>query len=335
MTNLNLKEKLNNKNGITLVALVISIIILLILATVSISLIINSGIINKAKYGVDKYSEKEELEQIKLAVLSAQMKNKGTLTTENLNSELQANLNDNITMAEKIGSKWYYNGYLIDENGNVEKYDKLLPNEYQQVEYIESTGTQYIDTEFTENSPASGYYLQYQNSSNHMGDDTPMGVLNPNRCIATNNGKTRSSWLETGTGHDDSEMVSVGINDIIEHYANFNNDSRRQIIINKHREVYADITNVTTTNDKSCYIFSSNFGRVYGNASGVRVFNAKISLNNDIVRNLIPCYSTTTVKNAEGNTVPANTKGLYDLVEGKFYTNKNSSGDDFIAGPNV
>ena len=36
----------------------------------------------------------------------------------------------------------------------------------------------------------------------------------------------------------------------------------------------------------------------------------------------------------EGVEVPADTKGLYDTVEGKFYTNK-GSGDDFIAGPEL
>ena len=39
--------------------LVISIIVLLILATVSINLIINNGILDKAKLAVDKYSEGE------------------------------------------------------------------------------------------------------------------------------------------------------------------------------------------------------------------------------------------------------------------------------------
>ncbi len=48
-------NKLKNKNGITLVALIITIIVLLILAMVSISLVMNSGIITKSKDSVDKY----------------------------------------------------------------------------------------------------------------------------------------------------------------------------------------------------------------------------------------------------------------------------------------
>ena len=72
MKNLNLETKVKNMKGITLVALVISIIVLLILATVSINLVINNGILDKAKYAVDKYSDGEVGEQIKLAYLELQ-----------------------------------------------------------------------------------------------------------------------------------------------------------------------------------------------------------------------------------------------------------------------
>ena len=130
---------------VSLVALVITIIVLLILSTVSISLVINNGVLDKAQHGVDKYSEEEELEQIKLAVASAMLKGNGFLDTENLNSELHERIDENEN-AERNGTNWNYKGYLIDENGNVEKKDKLLPAEYQQVAFIQANGAQYIDT---------------------------------------------------------------------------------------------------------------------------------------------------------------------------------------------
>ena len=69
-----MKQKLQNtQRGITLVALIITIIVLLILAMVSISLVMNSGIINKSKTAVDKYSQEEVQEQIKLAYSEWQM----------------------------------------------------------------------------------------------------------------------------------------------------------------------------------------------------------------------------------------------------------------------
>ena len=66
-------SKFKNSRGITLVALIITIIVLLILATVSINLVINNGILDKAKTAVDKYSEGEICEQIKLAYQEYQM----------------------------------------------------------------------------------------------------------------------------------------------------------------------------------------------------------------------------------------------------------------------
>lgn len=80
-----MKEKLKNTNGITLIALVITIIILLILAMVSISLVMNSGIINHANNAVTAYNEAQtnELQQLN-AVEDEMGKYTGTLSNSNL-----------------------------------------------------------------------------------------------------------------------------------------------------------------------------------------------------------------------------------------------------------
>lgn len=65
------------------------------------------------------------------------------------------------------------------------------------------------------------------------------------------------------------------------------------------------------------------------------MYYCKIKNDDVLIRNFIPCKATTTTTNANDIEVPENTKGLYDLVEGKFYTNQNTIGDDFIAGPDV
>ena len=70
----NTKYKTQNTNrGITLVALIITIIVLLILAMVSIRLVMNGGIIGRAKNGTKVYSVSEEKEQIQLGVKEFQM----------------------------------------------------------------------------------------------------------------------------------------------------------------------------------------------------------------------------------------------------------------------
>ena len=55
---MNKKLKIKQEKGITLIALVVTIVVLLILAGVSISLVINNnGVISKAKDARDKYAE--------------------------------------------------------------------------------------------------------------------------------------------------------------------------------------------------------------------------------------------------------------------------------------
>ena len=66
-------SKLRNNKGITLVALIITIIVLLILAIVSIRLVMNGGIIDRAERGTKAYSDAEIQEQLKLAYQEYQM----------------------------------------------------------------------------------------------------------------------------------------------------------------------------------------------------------------------------------------------------------------------
>ena len=85
-------NKLKNNKGITLVALIITIIVLLILAMVSISLVMNGGIIGKSKTAVDKYSQEEVQEQIKLAYSEWQM-GQYTGETQTASAFIQSKLN--------------------------------------------------------------------------------------------------------------------------------------------------------------------------------------------------------------------------------------------------
>ena len=59
-------KKFKTNKGITLVALVITIIVLLILAMVSISIVMNQGIMTKSKDAADKYNEAANNEQEEL-----------------------------------------------------------------------------------------------------------------------------------------------------------------------------------------------------------------------------------------------------------------------------
>ena len=68
-----MREKLKNNKGITLVALVITIIVLLILAMVSIKIAIDGGLITKASKATDTHTIAAEKEAIGLGYSEYQM----------------------------------------------------------------------------------------------------------------------------------------------------------------------------------------------------------------------------------------------------------------------
>ena len=221
--------------------------------------------------------------------------------------------NNRPCLFDKVGKKCYYNqgtgefGFPIREKG------------YRKINYLESTGTQYIDTGFTSNTPEAGYYIKYQNSQDHSGDDNVMGVIYPNRVIATSNKKASTGWKQSGFGSDGSTVIDVLSTDIIETWLNYENNNISKISLNGEVQKSENISTVTSTNNLSCYIFASNLnGNAYGNASGVRIYAAKISLNNKIVRDYIPVL--------DKNGMPC----LYEKIEGKFYYNKGTG--EFLYG---
>ena len=67
------KLKINKASGITLIALVVTIIVLLILAGISVQMLTgDNGILNRAEQAVKKHADANELEKIQVAVLSVQ-----------------------------------------------------------------------------------------------------------------------------------------------------------------------------------------------------------------------------------------------------------------------
>ena len=120
-----------------------------------------------------------------------------------------------------------------------------------------------------------------------------MGVLYPNRVILTNNRKAGTAWKQSGTGSDGSTSISVLPTDIIETWLNFENNNISKISINGEVKKTESISTVTSTNDKSYYIFASNFGSPYGNADGVRVYKAQITLNDQLVLDYVPAIDST------------------------------------------
>ncbi len=85
------KHKKNKNSGITLIALVVTIIVLLILAGISIMMLSgNNGILNRAGEAKERTGIAQTEEQVKLATSAALADGLGTISYTNLNNELKA-----------------------------------------------------------------------------------------------------------------------------------------------------------------------------------------------------------------------------------------------------
>ena len=120
------KTKANSNKGITLIALVITIIVLLILAAVSIATLTGeNGILTKANDASETTKDKTEEEQVKVAVNGALTDGTGTLSTENIKKALKKEFGtDKVTGTTFTGEgPWTFKGerktYTIEKNGNI------------------------------------------------------------------------------------------------------------------------------------------------------------------------------------------------------------------------
>jgi len=121
----NLKERVNGKNGITLIALVITIIILLILAGVTIATLTgDNGILTKAQNAKEKNAQKTVEEQINLAVQASRI-NEGLVIDKDILEQELTNNGIEITKSENDELPWTVkkDGYVytISENGEVKE----------------------------------------------------------------------------------------------------------------------------------------------------------------------------------------------------------------------
>ena len=123
------KEAKTRNRGVTLIALVVTIIVLLILAGVSIAMLTGqNGILSQAQRAKTETESAAEEEKVKLAVTAARMNGTGTIKENTLKDELVKNFesesNFSIDPAKNdeaflITIKESGRSYYIDANGNM------------------------------------------------------------------------------------------------------------------------------------------------------------------------------------------------------------------------
>lgn len=143
---------LQTKNGITLIALVVTIVVLLILAGISIMTVLgNEGILNKTIDARESTARAREYEYVNLATQASYINGLTQIERDDLENELGKYFDMNECTLSEGESPWIfkakYRDYIIYSNGKIEERDSVKKNEYgfyYGVVYKENSGYSYI-----------------------------------------------------------------------------------------------------------------------------------------------------------------------------------------------
>lgn len=213
-----------------------------------------------------------------------------------------------------------------------------LPNGYIQLEYIESTGTQYIDTGLTGNDVGMKMeYTFYPSREGVLVDDCLFGVYStysstiqnpfPRLCFI---GKTENNYSAQYMREELDLTVHVSSNtERLKVDMFYTSGERASITSTDGRVVQKNLSNgiVLYVHRDSMYLFCQNryarsntgFYWTPDKFSKMRLYSCQLKDNHGLVRDFIPC------KNQYGEI------GLYDQVNSVFYGNEGTG--TFIAGP--
>ena len=205
-------------------------------------------------------------------------------------------------------------GFVNISRGNTNESSGSPTDGYKQVEYIESTGTQYIDTGFKPN----------QNTRIIVDMDvlahTTIYSLFGARTSFQSNAFALFSEANNSGYQDDFGTV---------YKSKVGGTSSGRHIIDKNKNVLSvdgDTVNTSTSSAFSCpytcALFTINNGGTYmiHHQTKAKLYSCQIYDNGTLVRDFIPC-----TRNGEA--------GLFDKVESKFYANAGTG--SFTAGPEV
>ncbi len=190
-----------------------------------------------------------------------------------------------------------------------------LPDGYTQLEYIQSSGTQYIDTGYKPNSSTKlTATLQFVSSSS--GNKFCFGAR-------TSNSVGRFSL---GYSFGSSGSWFFGYNTTVPNVTSaVSPTGKTSVIIDKNVCTVGGYSATASQSTFSCaqnlVLFADNEGGTIGQNGSIKLYDCSIYDNGVLIRNFIPA------RNSSG------TLGLYDTVNGAFYTNAGSG--TFTAGADI
>ena len=194
-------------------------------------------------------------------------------------------------------------------NTALQSQTKSLPSGYKRLEYIQTNGSQYINTGYipTKNTKIE---MEFYNSAKSL-----------NAIFGARTSANVNDFNLFASLYNLNEFVfdTSGVRKIISQKALRNQKISAQV----DKITINDITTSTGVANLNCeypiYLFSINTaGSFYTNCALCKLYYFKIYENNVLQRDMIPCVRTND-----------NKAGLYDLISGAFYVDEN--GGNFIA----
>lgn len=184
-------------------------------------------------------------------------------------------------------------------NGVVETYITKLPKEYQQLEYLESNGHQYVSSEYKGNQDTR-VKIKFKIDEILSGTNTIFGSRYTSTVRA----------LVIGMFNTGKYFVNYGSSASVYELGDF--DGQEHIIDIDKNNFYFDGTlkdtatyeNFNLNYNMGVFGARSQSNYYYGN---VKIYYVEIYNNNELVRNLIPC-----------KRLADSVQGLYDTVSGTF-----------------
>lgn len=195
----------------------------------------------------------------------------------------------------------------------------VLPHEYIQLEWIESTGTQYIDTGVY---GGSGTYFDIDFITYDEMGSVSYGAILGAREGAFVNDYSISTW-GSSTGsivYYNRIATAADLTKSIRQSCSYKNG-----IYTSPNGATTSLTSQTSFSTKSnIYVFAKNYSDLNqaDEFGKVRLYSLKFYDGSTLIRNFIPCYR-----------LPDGEIGLYDTVNDVFYTNQGTG--EFIKGPSV
>lgn len=198
-----------------------------------------------------------------------------------------------------------------------------LPDTYQQVLFLQSSGTQHIVTSvpiaptvetrsigrFTGSNSASVSLIGGRNNNNNNGRYIPLSI---------NGSDTSKLRWAYGTSDLNSNYSAYTLNNIIY------NDSNHKVYLNGIEIMNASDTSLNTTSQQNVTLFGmSGYSGVSYKATGrlyyVAFYNNETGV---LMGDYVPCYRKSD-----------NKPGMYDLVTDTFFTNEGTG--EFTMGANI